>query len=109
MEGSMFPGEMVILMAIAMARGSRARPLGRPADIIEYVDYLCNSLVRRDYLEGDGLKRYRLTPKGQEALLEFLSASKTNIEDAVETLQVLGIEISEEIDVLRKKLIEVRR
>jgi predicted transcriptional regulator len=101
---------MVILMAIAVARGHRTKPLGRPADIIgEYVDYLCNSLVGRGYLKGDNLKGYRLTAKGQEALLEFLGANKTNIEDAVETLQVLGIEISEEIDILRKKAIEVRR
>lgn len=53
----MFPSEMVTPMAIAVARGHRTKPLERPADIIgEYVDYLCNSLLRRDYLNESDLK-----------------------------------------------------
>lgn len=106
----MFPGEMVILMAITVARDHGTKPPGRPADVIgEYADYLCNSLMGRDYLNGNESKGYRLTSKGQEALLEFLGANKTNIEDAIETVQVPGIEVGEEIEYQERKQSEIRR
>lgn len=81
----------------------------QPEVIGEYADYSCNSLVGRDYLNENESKGYRLTSKGQQALLEFLGANKTNIKDTVETSQVPGIEIGEEIDIPGKKAIEIRR
>ncbi len=106
----MSPGEMVLLMAIAAAGGHGTKPAGRPADIIgEYADYPCNSPVRRNYLNENESKGYRLTSKGQQALLEFPGANKTNIQDAIETVQVPGIEVGKEIDIPGKKAIEIRR
>ena len=49
----LFPGEMVILIAIAGAGDFGKKILTRPMDVTgEYIGYLYDSLVRRGYLEG---------------------------------------------------------
>lgn len=48
----MFPNEMVILMAIAVGKDAGKELLTRPMDVTgEYIGYLYNSLVSRDYLK----------------------------------------------------------
>jgi predicted transcriptional regulator len=105
----MFPSEMVILMAIAVARDSGKKLLTRPMDVTgEYIGYLYDSLVRRGYLKENGSTGYQLTSKGREALFEFLQKNKTRIKDTINTLQQLGIEIGQEKDKLEKEAIEVK-
>ena len=104
----MFPSEMVILMAIAVAGNSGQKLLTRPMDVTgEYIGYLYDSLVRRGYLNEHSSKRYQLTPKGRGALSEFLYENKTRVKDTIRMLQQLGIETGQEIDKLGKKAIEV--
>jgi len=105
----MFPGEMVILMAIALAGDSVGRILDRPMDISsEYISYLYGSLVRRGYLKENSSGRYRLTPKGEKTLTEFLHENEVKVKDLVKTLQRLSIETSPEMEVMAKEKIGVR-
>jgi len=105
----MFPSEMVILMAIAVGRDSGKRLVTRPMDVTgEYVGYLYDSLVKRDYLKGNHSKGYKLTSKGREALAEFLHKNETRVKDTIKRLQQLGIECSQEMDKLGKETIGVK-
>ncbi len=93
----MFPSEMVILMAIAVARNSDRDLLSRPMDVTgEYITYLYNSLVRRGYLKGNSSRGYQLTSKGRETLFEFLHENKTRVKDTLRTLNQLGIKVGQE-------------
>jgi len=103
----MFPSEMVILMAIAATGDSGKKFLTRPMDITgEYVGYLYTSLVRRGYLQGNRARGYKLTPSGRETLSGFLQANKTRVKDTLNTLQLLGIEISQ--DNPAKEVVEIK-
>ena len=105
----MFPGEMIILLAIAMTRGSGKGLLTHPMDVTtEYISYLYNSLVKRGYLTANGQKGYQLTAKGSEALFEFLRENRAKVKITIGTLQKLGIEINQEIDELEKEAIKVK-
>ena len=105
----MFPSEMVILMAIAVAGDSGKKLLNRPMDVTgEYITYLYNSLVRRGYLKGNSSRGYQLTLKGREALFEFLRKNETMVKDTVKTLQQLGIETGQGIDKVRREAIKVK-
>ena len=105
----MFPGEMIILMAIAVTKDAGKRLLTRPMDVTgEYIGYLYNSLVRRGYLTESSSGKYQLTLKGREALGEFLRENKTRVKDAIKTLQQLDIEVNKEIDELEKEAIGVK-
>ena len=105
----MFPSEMAMLMAIAATRDSGKKLLTRPTDVVgEYIGYLYDSLVSRGYLKRDGSKGYQLTPKGREAISEFLYKNKTRVKDTIKTLQQLGIEIDWEVDKLEKGAIKVK-
>ena len=105
----MFPSEMAILMAIAVTRGAGEKLLNRPMDVVgKYVGYLYDSLVTRGYLKRGGSTGYQLTPKGREALFEFLYENKAKVKDAITALQRLGIEINLEEDSLEKEAIRVK-
>ena len=105
----MFPSEMVILMAIAMARDASKAPLTRPMDVTgEYIGYLYNSLVRRGYLKGNMSRGYQLTSIGKETLSEFMRANETKVDDTIRRLQKLGIECSQEMDKLGREIIGVK-
>lgn len=105
----MFPSEMAILMAIAVTRDAGKELLTRPMDVVGiYIGYLYDSLVRRGYLKRSGSGGYQLTPKGREALSEFLYENKTRVKDAIKALQQLGIEINLEEDSLEKEVIRVK-
>ena len=106
----MFPSEMAILMAIAVTRGAGEKLLNRPMDVVgKYVGYLYDSLVTRGYLKRGGSTGYQLTPKGREALFEFLYANKTRVKDTIKALQRLGIEVNLEEDSLEREAIKVKR
>ncbi len=99
----MLPGEMVILMAIGVARDSGKKLLTRPMDVSsEYIDYLCDSLVERGYIEGNNSSGFQLTWTGMATLVEFLLQDKARIKDTVQGLQQLGIDKSQQIDKLAK-------
>ena len=105
----MFPSEAAILMAIAATRDSGKKFLTRPMDVVgEYIGYLYNSLVNRGYLKSDNSREYQLTPKGREALSEFLYENQTRVKDAIKTLQQLGIEINQRADKLKEEAIKVK-
>ena len=105
----MFPSEMIILMAIAVARDSGKKLLTQSMDVTgEYIGYLRDSLGRRGYLKENSSRGYQLTAKGRETLFEFLHENKTRVKDTMKTLQQLGIEVSQEIDILEKEAIEVK-
>ncbi|MFC1915712.1 hypothetical protein ACFLW4_03355 [Chloroflexota bacterium] len=105
----MFPSEMVILMAIAVGRESGKTLVTRPMDVTgEYIGYLYDSLVRRDYLKGNNVKGYKLTLKGREALADFLRKNETKVRDTIKRLRQLGIECSQEMDKLGKEAIGVK-
>ncbi len=106
----MFPSEMVILMAIAVARDSGKKLLTRPMDVTgEYIGYLYNSLVKRGFLTRNSSTGYQLTAKGRDALFEFLRENRTRVKDMIGSLQQLCIGISsQEIEEVEKKPIEVK-
>ncbi len=105
----MFPSEVAILMAIALARDSGKKLLTRPMDVVgEYIGYLYDSLVNRGYLKKNSSREYQLTLKGREALFEFLYENETKVKDAIKTLQQLGIEISQRADKLERETIKVK-
>ncbi len=105
----MFPSEMAILMAIASTRDCGKKLVTRPMDVVgEYIGYLYDSLVSRGYLKRGGSREYQLTPKGKEALYEFLYKNKTRVKDTIKTLQQLGIKINMEVDSLEKEAIKVK-
>jgi len=105
----MFPSEMAILMAIAAARDTGKELLIRPTDVVgEYIGYLYDSLTTRSYIKGNSSTGYQLTLKGRKTLVEFLHQNRTRVKDTIKTLQQLGIEISQDIDKLRKEAMEVK-
>jgi len=105
----MFPSEMVILMAIAVGRDSSKKLLTRPMDVTsEYIGYLYDSLVRRDYIKGSSSKGYELTLKGRQALSEFLFKNETRVRDTIKKLQQLGIKCSKELDKLGWEVIKIK-
>ncbi len=107
-RSGIFPSEMVILMAIAVARDPDEKLLTRPLDVIgEYISYLCSSLIRRGYLKGKSPRGYLLTAKGMRTLFEFLSNNKNKAEDTIKMLHQLGIEIEWEIGKLERETIGV--
>ena len=54
----MFPGEMVILMAIAINKETGKELLTRPMDVTsEYISNLYKSLVNRGYLKKNRLEK----------------------------------------------------
>ena len=105
----MFPSEMAMLMAIAVAGDSGQRLLTRPMDVVgEYIGYLYDSMVNRGYLKRDSSREYQLTVKGREALFEFLYENQIGVKDAIKKLQQLGIEINQKVDKLDKEAIKVK-
>lgn len=105
----MFPSEMVILMAIAVARDTGKELLIRSTDVIsEYIGYLYDSLGRRGYIKGNNSRGYQLTLKGKESLFEFLHQNKARVKDTIKMLQQLGIGISQDMDKLEKEAVEVK-
>ena len=105
----MLPNEMVILMAIEIARDSGKKQLN-PMDVTgEYIGYLYDSLVRRGYLKGNSSRGYQLTSEGREALFEFVLENKTRVKEMIEEmLQQLGVKSSEGIDKLAREVLEVK-
>jgi len=105
----MFPGEMVILMAIEVAGDSVKRLLNRPMDVSgQYIANLYESLVRRGYLRRNGHRGYQLTAVGRAALSEFLHENEPRVKDLVRTLKELGIETGIEADRIGKETVGVR-
>lgn len=105
----MFPSEMVILMAIALAGDSVKRLLDRPMDVSgEYISYLYGSLVKRGYLTVNGPSNYQLTVKGKETLREFLHENEARVKDVLNTLRKLGIETGQEVQEMEKEAVRVR-
>ena len=105
----MFPGEMVILMAIEVAGDSVKRLLNRPMDVSgQYINYLYESLVRRGYLKGNKYRGYELTTIGRQALTEFLRRNESRVQDLVRTLEQLGIKTGKEFARTEKETAAVR-
>jgi len=90
----MFPGEMVILMAIEVAGDSVKR--------------LYESLVKRGYLKGNKYRGYELTTMGKQALTEFLRRNESRVQDLVRTLEQLGIKTGKEFARTEKETAAVR-
>lgn len=105
----MFPGEMVILMAIEVAGDSVKRLLNRPMDVSgQYINSLYQSLVRRGYLKGNKYRGYELTTMGRQALAEFLRRNESRVQDLVRTLEQLGIKTDKEFARTEKETAAVR-
>ena len=104
----MFPSEVAVLVAIVSTRDCGKELLSRPVDAVgEYIGYLCDSLVEHGYLKRNGSEEYQVTPQGKKVLLEFLYQNKAKVEDAIKSLQQLGIEINQKADKLEKETIKV--
>lgn len=102
------PGEMVILMAIEVARSSSKKLLDPASATGEYVTHLYDSLVERGYLKKNSFRGYRLTPEGRESLFEFLLENKTRAREMIKALRQMGVEAEEEIDRLNREVLEVK-
>ena len=95
----MFPGEMVILMAMTINKDAGRELLTRPMDVSnEYIVNLYNSLVHRGFLKKNGAMNYKLTPSGRETLEEFLQSNTYRARDSIKRLRQLGIEISKKLE-----------
>lgn len=65
----MFPSE-VILMTIEEANKPSIQQLAHVTDISGiYLRYLCDSLIRRCYLMKNDSREYRVTSRGEKAIL----------------------------------------
>ena len=104
----MLPGEMVILMAIEVARSSSKKLLDPAGVTGEYITHLYDSLVERGCLKKNSLRGYRLTPEGRESLFEFLLENKTRAREMTQALRQMGVEAEEEIDRLTREVLEVK-
>ena len=104
----MLPGEMVILMAIEVARSSSKKLLDPAGVTGEYVTRLYDSLVERGYLKKNGFRGYQLTPQGRESLFEFLLENKTRAGEMIKALRQMGLGAEEEIDRLTSEVLEVK-
>ncbi len=104
----MFPSEMIILMAIEVARNSSKKLLDPASVTGEYITHLYHSLVERGYLKKSSLSGYQLTQEGRESLFEFLLENKARVREMTEALRQLGVEASEEIDKLAREVLEVK-
>jgi len=104
----MLPGEMVILMAIEVARSSSKKLLDPAGVTGEYITHLYDSLVERGYLKKNSLRGYRLTPEGRESLFEFLLENKTRAREMTQALRQMGVEAEEEIERLTREVLEVK-
>jgi len=104
----MFPGEMVILLAIEVARNSTKKLLNPAGVSDKYIGSLYDSLVKRGYLRKSGFRGYQLTSEGRESLFEFLLENKTGVKEVTKALHQLGVEASEEIDKLAMEVLEVK-
>jgi predicted transcriptional regulator len=105
----MFPSEMIILMAIAVARDPDKKLLCRPLDVTgEYIGYLCKSLIKRGFLVETKPKGYQLTAQGMSTLFNFLSKNKNRTLDMIKMLQQLGIDIGQEVYSIDRELIATR-
>jgi predicted transcriptional regulator len=104
-----FPSEMVILLSIALSSASDKTLISRPVDgMNEYIGYLYTSLVGRGFLRENGSKRYKLTSKGNEALLKFLDENRSQAESILKALHLLGVESSHKVEELGKEVIGVK-
>ena len=104
----MFPSEVAVLMAIVSTSDSGKKLLSRPMDVVgEYIGYLCDSLVKRGYLKKNGSEEYQVTQRGREVLFEFMYQNRIKIEEAIKTLQQLGIEINQKLDKLEREKIKI--
>jgi len=104
----MLPSEMVILMAIEVARNSSKKLLYPSGVTVGYVTGLYDSLVQRGYLRKGSLRGYQLTSEGRESLFEFLLENRTRVKEMTEALRQLGVEASEEIDRLAREVLQVK-
>ncbi len=76
----MFPSEIAILIAIEEVEELTIEKLTHVTDITGVaLRYLCNSLVRRGYLERNNLRGYRITFKGKEAISQTLCEMKLGL------------------------------
>ena len=99
----MFPAEMLILMAIALAGESVSKIVDRPMDVSgEYIYYLYESLVKRGYLTGSDSNEYRLSLKGRKTICEFLNNNEDKLKDMVKILQIMGVETERGIENIEK-------
>jgi len=104
----MLAGEMVILMAIAVTRSPGDKLLTRATDTNHiFVSQLCESLIKRGYLQEAGPRKYKLTPGGENTIIEFLRQNEVRINDTIQALHQLGIEKSGEIDKLVEEAVKV--
>ena len=100
----MFLSEAVILMTIAMNKGSGKKLINRSMDVTgEYIGHLCDSLVSRGYLKGNRAKGYQLISMGRGTLVEFLLENETRVKDTIRKLKQLSVEYSQGIDKPRKE------
>ncbi len=68
----MFPSEIAILVAIEEAEELTIKQLTQVTDVTgAALRYLCDSLIRRGYLEQSSSRGYRITIKGKETSSEF--------------------------------------
>ncbi len=104
----MFPGEMLILRAIAVTGDSKNMMISRSTDVTgECVGLLYGSLAARGYLKGSFLKGFQLTQKGEEIIITFPRQNKCRVNDTINALKRLGIEKSQEIDELAREAVKV--
>jgi len=83
----MFPSEVAILMAIGKGEELTTKQLTHVTDITGvYLRYLCNSLIKRGYLEWSNPKGYQITPKGKEAISGDHTRNETGAKDKIKTL-----------------------
>ena len=100
----MFAYEVITLMTIEEVEKLTKKPTSRPRDITDnHIGYLCDSLVRRDYLAADSPGGYQLTSKGwnailREAILLVACGDEAWAKDRMERLERIYAEISQQID-----------
>ncbi len=103
----MFPGELLILTALAVTEDGKDKMLIRSTDVTgECVGLLCDSLATRGYLEGSTFEGFQLTPKGKEVMITFPRQNKSRVNDMINVLKRLGIEKCQGRDKMVGKAVE---
>ena len=119
----MFPGETRILMDVALNRCSAKQLINRrSAHSNQFIGHSLDSLVRRGYLEKNGVKKYQLTSLGTRVLLQsplkngvsdkrdflkLLHEDEAKSKDAAKKLEAIHVEFSKKMDILCEKQLGV--
>lgn len=100
----MSPNETLVLRIVQEEENPNKRLISkRMAISSDYASYLCDSLIRGNYLRKIG-KGYKLTPKGEGFLVNLLYADKERLEAEKKKIEWAKERVDKKIGQLKEEL-----